>query len=75
MNAGKPLFSAAALKLREITSPRWDLKRLENNARSPPRVKFSNRLIWLKSWLDACMTERDAEAAQRLAGRFWCWCL
>jgi len=48
MNAGKPLFSAAALKLREITSPRWDLKRPENNARSPPRVKFSNRLIWLE---------------------------
>jgi len=49
MNAGKPLISAAVLKLREITYLRWHLKRSENNARSPPRVKFSNRLIWLES--------------------------
>jgi hypothetical protein len=48
MNAGKPLFSAAVLKVRGIAYSRWHLKWPENNARSPPRVKFSNRLIWLE---------------------------
>jgi len=37
------------LKVRGIAYARWHLKRSENGARSPPRVKFSNRLIWLES--------------------------